>query len=256
MGKQKRQSSQQRQRSSEYSRARKNYMQRRLSWIYTHHMLAPVPPTLKELGRTPTLREIQKLQEYTLKNLSERQQKALQKEYTRAYDAGELEKLLTTPPKQFRPQTEKEWLKQEQQDAERISSMTQPTNSDAEIIADLMNYIDGVIEVPTTNVPSRYKSYADEIGETFKNIFYDAVNNAPSPRAFLRYLETPSVHRRIVETVTKGIMDSKGKHLSFTLAEFAQILNLDRPLSTEQSFTLESSNSIDFDYSESEIDTD
>ncbi len=256
MTKQKRQTPQQKQRATEYSKARKNYMQRRQSWLYSRHLLAPIPPTLKELGRTPTAKEIKKLQQFTLKNISERQQKTLQREYTRAYDAGELEKFLITPPKQYRPQTEKEWLKQEQEYVEVTPSTTQPTDSEAEIIADLMNYIDGVIEVPTTNTPSHYKSYNDGIAQTFKSIFYDAVNNAPSPRAFLRYLETPSVHRRIVETVTKGIMDSKGKQLSFTVAEFAQILNLGRPLSTEQSFTLESSNSINFDYSESEIDSE
>lgn len=247
----------------EYSRAASNYNRRVRSWVKKRHIYFEPAPTLTELtkaGRTPTKKEIEKLNKTTLGNLSKRQIKQAERRFTSAYDEGKLDDIMRPKKKMLEPPTEQDfyddyenWKREEFE-----GYYSDPVESEAEILADLSNFIDGVLDEALASVRSDMKELAIQRAAVFRGIYESAVYKVGNKKAFLSYLEDSSTHYRIVEVVTAGIQDSMSNESTYrySLQEFAAILNSGAPLTAEQSETLDMYGNVDFDYTDTPYDLD
>lgn len=246
----------------EYSRAASNYNRRVRSWVKKRHIYFEPAPTLTELtkaGRAPTKKEIEKLNKTTLANLSKRQIKQAERRFTSAYDEGELDDIMRPKKKMLEPPTEQDYYEDSYDSYEEYEPFeTEPVESEAEILADLSNFIDGVLEEALASVRSDMKELAIQRAAVFRGIYESAVYKVGNKKAFLSYLEDSSTHYRIVEVVTAGIQDSLSNESTYrySLQEFAAILNSGAPLTAEQSETLEMYGNVDFDYTDTPYDLD
>lgn len=246
----------------EYSRAASNYNRRIRSWIKRRHLYFEPAPSLTELtkaGRTPTKKEIEKLNKTTLANLSKRQIKQAEHRFTSAYDEGKLDDIMRPKKKMLEPPTEQDYYEDSYDSYEEYEPFeTEPVESEAEILADLSNFIDGVLEEALASVRSDMKELAIQRAAVFRGIYESAVYKVGNKKAFLSYLEDSSTHYRIVEVVTAGIQDSMSDESAYrySLQEFASILNSGSPLTAEQSETLDMYGNVDFDYTDTPYDLD
>lgn len=241
--------------SKEYRKARELFMRRRREWIKTKHWYVEAP----EIPKSPTLKDIQRLEETRIENLTKRQVTQYEKQYDIAYEEGKIDLSRAVSNRFISPQTEDEYLKAESMGIKVSQSSlygkatyeTQPVESDAEILADLQALLEGLIEHGLPLVPFWQSTDAKlEKIATVTNIFNSAVIRCGNLRNYLHYLEEPSTHSALTSACDGIFKASTYEQLDESIHDFATILNLDRPLTNEQSYTLTTEDSIDFDYSD------
>lgn len=245
-----------------YKSAAERHNERVRSWIRTKHYYVEPAKPLKELlesGKNPTMEMINKLERVRIKNLTKREKKKYERAYTHAYDEGKLDDIMRPKKKMLEPPTEQDYYEDNYDTYEEYEPFeTEPIESEAEILADLSNFIDGVLDEALASVRSDMKELAIQRAAVFRGIYESAVYKVGNKKAFLSYLEDSSTHYRIVEVVTAGIQDSMSNESTYrySLQEFAAILNSGAPLTAEQSETLEMYGNVDFDYTDTPYDLD
>ena len=228
--------------SKEYRRARENFMRRRREWVKKFHWLVEAPA----IPKNPTLKDIERLEKIKLKTTTERQAKKYEKAYDIAWDEGNTE-VFKTPTNLFNyiPTEEEINIVRE------YEFETEPAESDEEIMADLESLISGLLETAFRLAATPQETErAERRAVVFRQVFWDAVAKVGNKLAYLKYLEDSSVHMQLTEIVTRGLLDSQEKTYNSCLDDFAKVLNIGRPITTEQSQDLTMYGRMGFDFSD------
>lgn len=105
--------------------------------------------------------------------------------------------------------------------------------------------------------PSLVEREREGAKETLRAII-DNARQELGTKAFYEKLQDPDFVRNLEDTATRYINSYKKKNGTDTgeepLTEFAQALNLDRPLSDEQAYTLNMYGAVSFDYSDTDYE--
>lgn len=232
--------------SKEYRRARKNFMRRIREWKTKYHWLVEAPA----IPKNPTLKDVERLEKIKLKTTTERQVKKYERAYDIAWDEGnpdvfkEPRNLLIDVP-----------IEEEINIVREYEFETEPEDSEAGVMADLQYLLNGLIEHGRTQAPVWNSAEIVSSKEmAIRNIYNDAINKVGNLKAYLAYLEDSDTHTDLTDACDSVFRASTDKQLDDSLNSFAVALNLGRPITNEQSYTLTTDNAIDFDYSDTDME--
>ena len=236
---------------NEYRRARENFMRRRREWIKKYHFLADIP----EIPKSPTAKDVKRLEKMRLKNMTEKQFKEMEKRFDIAYEEGSSEVFVQPKNRFISAYTEAEYNQSvTAYEEQNYTFETEPEESDDAVLADLHYLLDGLIEHGKESSWISDHSELTDRESIIRSIFENSIARIGSLKSFLRYLESPSTHSALIRVVDAVFSESKEWKRNAAINEFATILNLGRPLDIEQSYELESEGTIGFDYSDTEYE--
>lgn len=243
----------------EYKYEAELYNRRIRRWIRTLHYYTEPLPSLKEALESKWVIDkklIAQIKRTRIENLTKSEVRTFERQYTEAYDAGKLDNIIRPKKKMLEPPTEQDFYNEpEQPEQEQPHFETEPEDSEAAIEADLLYFIDGIIEEAVSNVRGDFIVEAERRAETFRTVYSNAVQRVGNKKAFLAFLEDSDTSYRITQVVYEGIQTSDQQEYQLCLAEFANILN-NAPITVEQAFSLEMYGVIDFDYTDTQFDLD
>jgi hypothetical protein len=239
----------------EYQKEIKLLKRRTKQWQKSHRILYTDIP---EMPKRVTKQSIEKIKQVRFKNLTEKQIKSAQKAYNIAYDRGELPET-RKPKKEYKPPTENDFLNDNDYDysEDRYEDEFEESYSTDNEPADTIEEIEGYIEQILEGVFDY--SGTDRINADVDSILRQLVDNARArmgDREFYEFLssgDTVSELNRHAVNAVSGSPTGKNPNIpdsNFEIAQFATILNMNRPLSVEQSESLSFEGSINFDYSD------
>ena len=237
--------------SQEYAQALKRFNRRIKEWVTKHHMYVEPP----KLTGPPTAKDVRTLNKITLKNLTKSQVKEFQRNYDIAYD-NNVEEVIDKPDNIFDSIPDENDLNVEASlNQNEVKYKTEPEDSEAGVMADLQYLLNGLIEHGRTQAPVWNSAEILSSKEmAIRNIYNDAINKVGNLKAYLAYLEDSDTHADLTDACDSVFRASTDKQLDDSLNSFAVVLNLGRPITNEQSYTLTTDNAIDFDYSDTDME--
>lgn len=227
-----------------------NLLKRRISdWKRKFHAVfneLPIKPS------RITKKDIERLKEITWKKLTPQQKESARREYTYRYDEEWEDvyepKLPYTPPTEqdfynnldYGEDYDTEWEEQHPGwDEEAI-------DTEAELNQWITNLIEQILDV-NVNYPT------PGIEQTLRGIMYNSEDRMGKEEFYNFLQENASQLHQLAERAISGYLrrgSSPTRLQEGAMVEFATILNMNRPLTQEQSETLTQEGYIDFDYSE------
>lgn len=233
--------------SQEYAQALKRFNRRIKEWVTKHHMYVEAP----KLTGPPSAKDVKALNKITLKNLTKSQVKEFQRNYDIAYD-NNVEEVVDKPENIFDSiPNENDFNTDATLNQNEVKYKTEPAESDEEIMADLESLISGLLETAFRLAATPQETErAERRAVVFRQVFWDAVAKVGNKLAYLKYLEDSSTHMTLTEIVTRGLLDSQEKTYNSCFDDFATVLNIGRPITTEQSQDLTMYGRMGFDFSD------
>ncbi len=220
-----------------------NLLKRRISdWKRKFHAVfneLPIKPT------RITKKDIERLKEITWKKLTPQQKESARREYTYRYDE-EWEDVYE-PKLPYTPPTEQDFYGNVENDNDYIDMGDEDAiDTEAELNQWITNLIGQILDV-NVNYPT------PGIEQTLRRIMYNSEDRMGKEEFYNFLQENASQLHQLAERAISGYLrrgSSPTRQQEGAMVEFATILNMNRPLTQEQSETFTQEGYIDFDYSE------
>lgn len=208
-----------------------NLKRRAKYWEQKYHYKVDIPD-LSSVKRV-TKQFVQQVRNIRYKNLTEKQKKEYSRNYTIAYDNGEIN--IPKPIEPYEPPTESQFINNTyedfSQDTEEYDDFSQePIDTAEEIDAFINSMIDEILGEPMHNQDAR---------EYLENLLWEARRNY-GDKGFYEMLQDDSVIRSLQESAYTAQVVSPTRNgdmrreTEVAIVDFATTLNSGRPLSIEQ----------------------
>lgn len=221
---------------------------RQKQWVKTKHYILP---EIKEKKSKETYSQAAKrLHGIRLSSFTKEQQQEYRKNYEIKYEAGEL----TTDKKYDEPYTpfsEDDFYNSSDKFDEYWWEETEndPVKEEEEYAAEIEELINEIVST------SDVQGGRDNVRDTLKNLL-DNARRQMGDKEFYEFLKDNNALKDLQDAANEAIFKyiKKGEDydsaINSLLSRFATILNRNRPLTDEQSYTLEAYGTIDYDYDE------
>lgn len=221
---------------------------RQKEWIKTKHY---VVTDVKEKKSKETYAEAaQRLHNIRLSSFTKEQKEQYARNYEIKYEAGEIttDKKYNEP---YTPPTEDDFYS----DYDRYDpywwedTENEPVKEEEEYSAEIEELIDEIVS------SSDVQGGRDNVRDTLRNLL-DNARRQMGDKEFYQFLKDSNALKDLQDAANEAIFKyiKKGEDydsaINSLLSRFATILNRNRPLSDEQSYTLEAYGTIDYDYDE------
>ena len=219
---------------------------RQKEWVKTKHFILPEIKEKKSYESYAQAAE--RVKKIRLSSFTREQKQEYRKNYEIKYEAGEL----TTDEiyeETYRPPSENDFYnnvdnsnKQRWQDTEN-----KPVKEEEEYDAEIEELINKIVSA------SDVQRGRDEVRDTLKNLLYNS-RSQMGDKEFYKFLKEnlkdlqDAASEAIFKYIKRG--EDYDSAINSLLSRFATILNRNRPLTDEQSYTLETYGTIDYDYDE------
>lgn len=216
-----------------------NLKRRAKYWEQKYHYKVDIPD-LSNVKRV-TRQFVQKLHDIRYTKLTEKQKKEYSRNYTRAYDRGEIN--IPQPRTTYEPPTETQFIDNDFQDFSEEwqgddDFSQEPIDTADEIDAYLEGVIDEILEVDTSGLhPGQSINYMAR--DQLENLLWEARRNY-GDKGFYAMVQDKSFVSRLQEAACAAQLVSNDKNGDLKeeskteIIKFATILNNDAPLSLEQ----------------------
>lgn len=216
-----------------------NLKRRTKYWEQKYHYKVEIPD-ISNVKRV-TKQFVQKIHDIRYKSLSEKQKKEYSRNYTIAYDRGEIN--IPQPRQIYEPPTEEQFISNTfydfspmPQDDDDFSQ--EPVDTAEEIDAYLDRVIDEILDVNTSGMrPGQSINYMAR--DQLQNLLWEARRNY-GDKGFYEMVQDKSFVSRLQEAACAAQLVSNDKNGDLKeeskteIIKFATILNSDMPLSLEQ----------------------
>lgn len=208
-----------------------NLKRRAKEWEQKYHYKVDIPE-LSNVKRV-TKQFIQKVHDIRYTKLTEKQKKEYSRNYTRAYDRGEIN--IPQPRTTYEPPTEAQFIDNDFQDfseewQEDDDFSQEPIDTAEEIDAFINSMIDEILGEPMSNQDAR---------DYLENLLWEARRNY-GDKGFYEMLQDDSIVRSLQESAYAAQVVSPTKNgdmrreTEVAIIDFATTLNNGRPLSLDQ----------------------
>ena len=233
---------------NEYEHQLKLLKRRQKEWIKTKHMLLSNTPEKK--SNESYAKAAERLRGVTLSSFTTEQKQEYSKNYEVKYEAGEI----TTDKKYdevFTPPSEDDFYNGsiDYNDYWWEETENEPANEEQEYSAEIEELIEEIVS------SSDVQGGRDNVRDTLRNLL-DNARTQMGDKTFYQFLKDSNALKDLQDAANEAIFKyiKKGEDydsaINSLLSRFATILNRNRPLSDEQSYTLEVYGTIDYDYDE------
>lgn len=221
---------------------------RQEDWVKTNHYI--VPDIKEKKSRESYSKAAERLRNIRLSSFTKEQKEEYSKNYEIKYEAGEI----TTDEKYDKPYTppsEDDFYNNYDDHDEYWWEETdnEPAQEKQEYSAEIDELIDEIVS------SSDVQGGRDNVRDTLRNLLNNA-RNQMGDNDFYKFLKDNNALKDLQDAANEAIFKyiKKGEDydsaINSLLSRFATILNRNRPLSDEQSYTLETYGTIDYDYDE------
>jgi len=210
-------------------------------WEKTKHILVD---TDIEKPKRVTQKSINKIKNIRLSNMTEKETRKYQEAYQEKYDNSD-----TSNEKPYIPPTEYDYMN----DPDWVASQwwedtpNEPIDIRQEYDAWINDLIDSILTIADNSSPR----VNEDLRSIFKGLLEDS-RQAMGDKAFYEYLSNSDVISRLQSIAYEGMSTSPtpaNQHIiDGAIVDFAVTLNMGRPLSDEQAYTLQLNSAVDFDY--------
>lgn len=208
-----------------------NLKRRTKYWEQKYHYKVDIPD-ISNVKRV-TKQFVQKIHDIRYKSLTEKQKKEYARNYTIAYDRGEIN--IPEPLHNYEPPTESQFINNNYEDfsqgTEEFDDFSQePIDTAEEIDAFINSMIDEILGEPMHNQDAR---------EYLENLLWEARRNY-GDKGFYEMLQDDSIVRSLQESAYTAQVVSPTRNgdmrreTEVAIVDFATTLNNGRPLSIEQ----------------------
>lgn len=221
---------------------------RQKEWAKTKHI---VVPNIKEKKSNETYSQAaERLRNIKMSSFTEEHKQEYRKNYEIKYEAGEI----TEDEKyseDFIPPSENDFYENYNDVSKDWWEETEnePVQEEQEYSAEIEELIEEIVST------SDVQGGRDDVRETLRNLL-DNARNQMGDKEFYKFLKDSNALKDLQDAANEAIFKyiKKGEDydsaINSLLSRFATILNRNRPLSDEQSYTLEAYGTIDYDYDE------
>lgn len=221
---------------------------RQKEWVKTKHYIVS---DIKEKKSKESYSEAaERLHNIRLSSFTKEQKEEYSKNYEIKYEAGEI----TTDEKYdkpYTPPTENDFYDNYDNYDEYWWEDTEnkPVQEEQEYSADIEELIEEIVST------SDVQGGRDNVRDTLRNLL-DNARSQMGDKEFYKFLKDSNALKDLQDAANEAIFKyiKKGEDydsaINSLLSRFATILNRNRPLSDEQSYTLETYGTIDYDYDE------
>lgn len=221
---------------------------RQKEWAKTKHILVQNIPEKK--SNETYSKAAQRLRSIKLRSFTEEEKQEYQKNYEIKYEAGDI----TTDEKyseSFTPPSEDDFYRNSTDNSDHWWEETEnkPAQEEQEYSAEIEELIEEIVST------SDVQGGRDDVRNTLRNLLNNA-RNQMGDKEFYKFLKDSNALKDLQDATNEAIFKyiKKGEDydsaINSLLSRFATILNRNRPLSDEQSYTLETYGTIDYDYDE------
>ena len=208
-----------------------NLKRRAQYWEQKYHYKVDIPD-LSNVKRV-TKQFVQKIHDIRYTKLTEKQKKEYSRNYTRAYDRGEIN--IPQPRTTYEPPTEKQFIDNDFQDFSQESQedddfSQEPVDTAEEIDAFINSMIDEILCKPLRNQEAR---------DYLESLLWEARRNY-GEKGFYDMLQDDSIVRSLQESSYTAQVESPTRNgdmrreTEVAIIDFATTLNSGRPLSLDQ----------------------
>lgn len=208
-----------------------NLKRRTKYWEQKYHYKVDIPD-ISNVKRV-TKQFVQRLHDIRYKNLTEKQKKDYTRNYTIAYDRGEIN--IPEPQNPYEPPTEEQFINNSYSDFSQIwdeddDFSQEPIDTAEEIDAYINSMIDEILGEPSRNQDAR---------DYLENLLWEARRNY-GDKGFYQMLQDDSIVRSLQESAYTAQVVSPTRNgdmrreTEVAIVDFATTLNNGRPLSIEQ----------------------
>lgn len=221
---------------------------RQKEWIKTKHYI--LPEIKEKKSHESYAQAAERVRNIRLSSFTREQKEEYRKNYEIKYEAGDL----TTDEKysdSFTPLSENDFYNSydDYSDYWWEETENEPVQEEQEYSAEIEELIEEIVST------SDVQGGRDDVRETLRNLL-DNARNQMGDKEFYRFLKDSNALKDLQDAANEAIFKyiKKGEDydsaINSLLSRFATILNRNRPLSDEQSYTLEAYGTIDYDYDE------
>lgn len=208
-----------------------NLKRRTKYWERKYHYKVDIPD-ISNVKRV-TKQFVQKLHDIRYKNLTEKQKKEYSRNYTIAYDRGEIN--IPEPQQPYEPPTEEQFTSNTYNDFSQVweeddDFSQEPVDTAEEIDAFINSMIDEILGEPSRNQDAR---------DYLENLLWEARRNY-GDRGFYQMLQDDNIVRSLQESAYTAQVVSPTRNgdmrreTEVAIVDFATTLNNGRPLSLDQ----------------------
>lgn len=224
-------------------------LKRRLkSWVKTKHYI--LPEIEEKKSHESYAKAAERMRKIRLSSFTEEQKQEYRKNYEIKYETGDL----TTDEKYKKPYTppsEDDYYSGDDDYSENWWEETEnePVQEEQEYSAEIEELIEEIVST------SDVQGGRDDVRDILRGLLNNA-RTQMGDKAFYQYLKDSNALKDLQDAANEAIFKyiKKGEDydsaINSLLSRFATILNRNRPLSDEQSYTLEAYGTIDYDYDE------
>lgn len=219
------------------------------SWVRKFHAVAEVPQKPAELGKKVTAKELKGLKEFAWRKLPEEKRKEYRQEYEKRYEEGQ--EGIYFPKTPYKPPSESDWVKAPRPESKPPDQYIPDEYPDEDGWTDTVDSraeIELWIELTIDSIDIAESPYQGEIPgarEQLHNLVLNAADEYGDYIGFLAFLEDHAAQlTHYAELAMTGYRNPWKGDIAPTpssdaaLSQFATIVNFNRPLSKEQSDTL------------------
>ena len=232
----------------EYERELALLKRREKEWIKTKHMVVSNVP--KKKSNETYEQAAKRLRNIKLSSFTEEEKQEYRKNYEIKYESGDI----TIDKKysdDFTPPSENDFYNNydSYDDHWWEETENEPAQEEQEYSAEIEELIEEIVST------SDVQGGRDNVRETLRTLL-DNARTQMGDKAFYQFLKDSNALKDLQDAANEAIFKyiKKGEDydsaINSLLSRFATILNRNRPLSDEQSYTLEAYGTIDYDYDE------
>lgn len=232
----------------EYERELSLLKRRQKEWAKTKHIVVTNIPEKK--SNETYSQAAERLRNIKLSSFTEEEKQEYRKNYEIEYEAGDItedEKYSES----FTPPSEDDFYRNNTVNSDHWWEETEnePVQEEQEYSAEIEELIEEIVST------SDVQGGRDNVRETLRNLLNNA-RNQMGDKEFYKFLKDSNALKDLQDAANEAIFKyiKKGEDydsaINSLLSRFATILNRNRPLSDEQSYTLETYGTIDYDYDE------
>ena len=232
----------------EYEHELELLKRRQKEWTKTKHILVLIIPEKK--SNETYSQAAKRLRSIKLSSFTEEEKQEYRKNYEIKYEAGDI----TADEKYnegFTPPSEDDFYNNYDDHSDHWWEETgnEPVQEEKEYSAEIEELIEEIVS------SSDVQGGRDNVRDTLRNLL-DNARNQMGDNEFYKFLKDNNALKDLQDAANEAIFKyiKKGEDydsaINSLVSRFATILNRNRPLSDEQSYTLETYGTIDYDYDE------
>ena len=228
----------------EYAREERLLKRRVKSWEKTHRVLYTDIPTKP---KRVTKQSVERLRNIKWENISEEKRKQYRTDYEEAYEEPQLPS--TSYDDIYNPPSEYDYYNSDDffEDNWWEDTPNEPVHEEQEFSAEIEELIEQIVS------GGDVERGRDDVRQTLTNMLENS-RTQMGDKEFYKFLKDADALSSLQQAANEAIFKyiKRGEDYESTInsliTDFATILNMNRPISDEQAFTLQAYGTIDFDY--------